>query len=48
MLFLASINFFTEVDFIEAEREYIELYPEYNPGTGMREFALHNWGKYCK
>lgn len=48
ILFLASINFFTEVGFNEAEKKYRELYPDYNPGKGIREFALRNWDKYCR
>ncbi len=48
LLFLASINFFMKMDFNEAEKEYLKLYPDYNPGVGVRKFAQQNWDKYCK
>lgn len=33
-------------DFIEAEKEYLDLYPSYNPANGIRTFMLRNWNNY--
>jgi len=33
-------------NFEDAEKEYLELYPWYNPANGMRMFAIQNWSNY--
>jgi len=48
LLYLASIGYFQGLDFYKAEQKYKKLYPKYNPGRGMRGFAIENWKKYCK
>ena len=30
----------------DCEAEYLKIYPEYNPGKGIREFVKENWQKY--
>jgi len=30
----------------DAEAEFLKLYPEYNPGTGIRGFVKENWDYY--
>ncbi|MSU01949.1 dual specificity protein phosphatase family protein [Tissierella pigra] len=38
---------YIDVDTLEdAEAEFLKLYPEYNPGTGMRGFVKENWNCY--
>jgi predicted protein tyrosine phosphatase len=32
-------------DFKSAEMEYLELYPNYNPGNGMRQYTIDNWNR---
>jgi len=31
----------------DCEAEFMGLYPEYNPGTGMRGFVKQHWREYC-
>lgn len=31
----------------DCEAEFMKLYPEYNPGAGMRGFVKENWRGYC-
>ena len=45
LLYLHSIKAIAE-DFATAEDMYMELYPYYNPGNGMREYAMQNWDNY--
>lgn len=45
LLYLHSIKAIAD-DFIDAEKKYLELYPWYNPGNGMRIFAMQNWNNY--
>ncbi|CEA15266.1 hypothetical protein ING2E5B_0499 [Fermentimonas caenicola] len=42
MLFLHSKGLLPD-DFYEAENKYIEMYPAYEPNSGMRMYALNNW-----
>lgn len=46
LLYLRSIGLICTDDFLEAERQYETLYPMYNPGNGMRMFAIYNWNNY--
>lgn len=46
LLYLAKIGFFKNKDFINAEKEFISIYPNYNPKTGTRGFAEKNWEIY--
>lgn len=47
LLYLAKYtDNLTSENFIDAEKEYIELYPLYNPANGIRTFMLQNWGIY--
>ncbi|OZV12368.1 phosphatase [Tissierella sp. P1] len=32
----------------DVEAEFLKLYPEYNPGTGIRGFVKENWSYYTK
>lgn len=45
LLYLHHINAISN-DFETAEEEFRTLYPMYNPGKGMRQFAIDNWDKY--
>ena len=45
LLYLKTVNVIND-EFSEAEKEYLQLYPWYNPGNGMRMFALMNWNNY--
>jgi len=45
-LYLSHLGIFHNMDFQEAERKYIELYPPYNPARGMREFIRLSWLDY--
>lgn len=38
---------YIDVDTLEdAEAEFLKLYPEYNPGAGIRGFVKENWNSY--
>lgn len=45
LLYLKAVHAIND-DFAEAEKEYLQLYPWYNPGNGMRIFAFNNWDQY--
>jgi len=45
LLYLHHVKDIAE-NFNEAENEYRELYPWYNPANGMRMFAMQNWNNY--
>lgn len=45
LLYLKAVHAIND-NFIEAEKEYLQLYPWYNPGNGMRMFAAQNWNNY--
>ena len=32
----------------DCEAEFMKVYPEYNPGTGMRGFVQEHWREYSK
>lgn len=32
----------------DCEAEFMKVYPEYMPGTGMRGFVKEHWKEYCK
>ncbi|WP_018462803.1 dual specificity protein phosphatase family protein [Segatella paludivivens] len=46
LLYLHHIGIISVNDFCEAEKEYLNYYPLYQPGDGMRMFAAENWDKY--
>lgn len=31
----------------DCEAEFMKVYPEYNPGTGIRGFVKEHWREYC-
>ena len=45
LLYLKAVHAIDE-DFEKAEQKYLELYPWYNPGLGMRGYAITNWNNY--
>lgn len=46
LLYLVKYKYI-DVDTLEdAEAEFLKLYPDYNPGAGMRGFVKENWGYY--
>lgn len=45
LLYLASIGQ-APLDFEEAEEAFRKVYPLYQPGHGMRDFASMNWDEY--
>lgn len=46
LLYLHHIDAVNTDDFLVAEQEYLNIYPWYNPGSGMRMFAMQNWNDY--
>ncbi|PKP05700.1 MAG: phosphatase [Bacteroidetes bacterium HGW-Bacteroidetes-5] len=46
LLYLHKVGLISTDNFSEAEQQFIVLYPWYNPGEGMRQFALSNWNNY--
>jgi predicted protein tyrosine phosphatase len=49
LLYMVSKGLFgQEVDFEKAEEAFRNIYPSYNPGSGIREFMRLNWGEYIK
>lgn len=48
LLYLHHIGVISTSIFIKAETEFINLYPLYMPGNGMRVFAEQNWDYYQK
>lgn len=45
LLYLNIIGMLNNESFIEAEKEYRSIYPQYFPANGMRTFALNHWNK---
>lgn len=46
LLYLVKYKYI-DVDTLEdAEAEFLKLYPEYNPGEGIRSFVKENWDYY--
>ncbi|MHC1690721.1 MAG: phosphatase [Bacteroidales bacterium] len=45
LLYLHHIRAIAE-NFIDAETEYLVLYPWYSPASGMKLFAMQNWSNY--
>ncbi len=45
LLYLKAVHAIDD-NFTTAEQEYLELYPWYSPGSGMRGFAMANWNNY--
>lgn len=43
LLYLKTINYFKDISFNEAERQFLIMYPSYSYGMGIREFALKIW-----
>lgn len=48
LLYLATKDKCSNMDFNTAEIQYMDIYPHYNPAKGMRDYATLNWEKYCK
>lgn len=49
LLFLLKYtNILQASDFASIEKEYIKIYPYYNPGSGMRDFLMLNFKTYKK
>lgn len=46
LLYLHHIGEISTRDFYQAEKEYLEYYPWYEPNNGMRMFAAENWAHY--
>lgn len=46
MLYLRFKGIIITNNFEEAEQQYIQLYPYYNPANGMRMYAKTNWDMY--
>lgn len=45
-LYLAIYTNMLPKTFLEAELDFIKIYPNYNPGNGIRGFMLNNWNNY--
>jgi predicted protein tyrosine phosphatase len=48
LLYLAHIGQFNNMDFQTAEKEYLNMYPPYQPAGGIRGYCTLNWNKYNK
>ena len=48
LLYLATQKFFEDKNIDNAEAEYKNIYPMYNPARGMKSYIHKNWDKYCK
>jgi hypothetical protein len=48
LLYLAIHTDKLSRDFTEAEQDYRQIYPSYNPGLGMRGYLIKNWNLYLK
>jgi len=46
MLYLIKNGTFDLDNFVDIEAKFMSVYPSYNPGDGMRGFAVANWEKY--
>lgn len=46
LLYLVKYKYIDVDTLEEAESEFLKLYPNYNPGAGMRGFVKENWDKY--
>lgn len=49
LLYLASrTDRLPRESFFEAEEAFRQIYPPYNPGSGIRGFLIENWNEYLK
>jgi hypothetical protein len=48
LLYLAIYSDKLSETFIDAERDFRQIYPNYNPGSGMRGFLINNWEEYLE
>lgn len=48
MLYLAIKNKISNSSLEDAEREFKNIYPRYNPGNGVRGYMKTNWDTYIK
>ena len=46
ILYLVKYKYIDVDTLEEAESEFLKLYPEYNPGEGIRSFVKENWDYY--
>ena len=47
MLYLAAHTDRLPSDFLEAEAQFRQIYPAYNPGPGIRGFLAGHWNEYA-
>lgn len=47
LLYLAINSYISNNLLEEAEKDFCEIYPSYNPSLGMRGFLKNNWQNYC-
>ncbi len=48
LLYLIKHGIIKGETFEDCEAEFMKLYPEYNPGAGMRGFVKEHWKEYLK
>lgn len=48
LLYLAGKKQFCGMTFLQAEKEFTKIYPDYSPAQGVRGFCMGNWDKYNK
>ena len=48
LLYLARISAIKDETLEAAEKEFITIYPIYNPKFGLKEHLLANWPHYCR
>jgi len=46
LLYLVKRGLIKGENLVECESEFLKIYPEYNPGAGIREFIKKNWDYY--
>ena len=37
-----------DTDYETAQRQFLSIYPNYNPGQGMKDFVRENWDRFVK
>jgi hypothetical protein len=48
LLYLIKQGIIKGDTFSDCEAEFMQIYPEYNPGEGIRGFMKEHWEEYCK
>ena len=47
LLYLAINDQISNKSFYKARKEFVSIYPSYNPALGIEKFLINNWDEYC-